>query len=69
MGAEKIIAIDLVKGFRIKTDESNVLILKPSKNEHFFLNFERDVVDEIMELGYKDVMDKKEEIISFLENI
>lgn len=68
MGAEKIIAFDLVKGFRVKTDESNVLIIKPSNNMSFFLNFEKEVIDNCIEAGYKDVMSKKKEILEFLSN-
>ena len=70
MGATKIIAIDIVKGFRQKVDTSNIdiLYLKPSKSKCFFLNLDNNVIKQTMELGYKDVMDKKDIIIEFINN-
>jgi NTE family protein len=67
MGAKKIIAFDLVKGFRVKTDERNVLIIKP-KNMCFFLNFEKEIIDNCIEAGYNDVMSNREIILQFLSN-
>ena len=70
MGASKIIAIDLIKGFRQKTDLKNVkyYCIKPSKKTGFFLNFDNENINKIIELGYKDVIENKEKILDFINS-
>lgn len=65
MGASKVIAIDVLKGFSKKVNDIDVYYLK-LKSKFFFLNFEKNVIKELMELGYKDVMGQKEEIVKFV---
>ena len=66
MGANKIIAISLMGGFRQKVDHEHVYIMKPKKNKYFFLNFDKVAIDEMISLGYNDVMDQQNEIKEFL---
>lgn len=68
MGAEKIIAIDILKGFRQKTDNKKVYCFK-LKSKYFFLNFKKEVIEELMELGYNDVMKQKNELMDFINSI
>ena len=70
MGATKIIAIDIMKGVRQKVDTKNLkyLYIKPSKNLGFFFDFSRKVIDDNIKLGYNDIMNKKEEIIKFIND-
>lgn len=70
MGAEKIIAIDIMKGIRQKVDTKNLkyLYIKPSKNLGFFFDFSRKIIDANIELGYNDIMNKKEEILKFIND-
>jgi len=65
MGAKKVIAIDVLRGFRKKTDNKNVYYLK-LKSKYFFLNFNKKVIRELIELGYNDVMKRKDEILTFV---
>lgn len=68
MGANKIIAIDIMKGLRKKVDTKDIqyFYLKPSKKLGFFLNFDSDSIKKMMELGYHDVMNYKESILEFI---
>ena len=68
LGATKIIAIDVLKGFRQKVDVSDIdyLCIKPSKKLGFFLAFDNDKINEMLELGYNDIMNNKEKIIEFI---
>ena len=66
MGASKIIAISLMGGFRQKVDHEHVYIIKPKKNKYFFLNFDKIAINEMISLGYSDVMEQKDEIKEFL---
>jgi hypothetical protein len=69
LGAEKIFAIDIMWGINKKVAKDvNIYYLRPSKKMKFFLNFSNDVVRDAIELGYNDVMNKKEEILNFLNN-
>ncbi len=70
LGATKVIAIDVLKGFRQKVDISDMkyLCIKPTRKTGFFLNFDNDNVNGLIELGYKDVMDRKEEILEFINS-
>ena len=69
LGAEKIFAIDIMKGITKKVKKDvNVYYLRPSKKMKFFLNFSNDVVKEAIEMGYDDVMNKKDEILNFINS-
>ncbi len=69
LGAEKIFAIDIMWGINRKVAKDvDIYYLRPSKKMKFFLNFSNDVVREAIEMGYTDVMNKKEEILNFLNN-
>ena len=68
LGAKKIVAIDIFRGFhkKVKNKDVEVFILRPSKKLGFFLNFDRDRVDRNMQLGYDDVM-SNEELKAFIK--
>lgn len=69
LGAEKILAMDIMWGINKKVSkDTDIYYLRPSKKMKFFLNFSNDVVKEAIEMGYNDVMNKKEEILNFLNN-
>jgi NTE family protein len=69
LGAEKIFAIDIMMGINKKVSKDvDIYYLRPSKKLKFFLDFSKDVVKEAMDMGYNDVMNKKEEILNFLNN-
>lgn len=68
MGATKVIAIDIMKGIRKKVDTSNIdyLYIKPSVKLGFFLDFNNKTINEMINLGYKDIVDNKERILEFI---
>jgi NTE family protein len=67
LGAQRILAIDIMWGINKKVDKNvDVYYLRPSKKLKFFLNFSNDVIRDSIKLGYEDVMNKKEEILAFL---
>ena len=68
MGASKIIAIEIKKGYRKKTDTKsiNYLHIKPSKRICASFNFNYKKTDIAMQLGYNDIMNKKEKILEFI---
>jgi NTE family protein len=70
MGADKIIAIDIMRGFRQKVDTKDLkyLYIKPSKNLGFFFDFSRKSLDMNIEFGYQDIMRRKEEILAFINS-
>jgi NTE family protein len=69
LGAEKIFAIDIMWGINKKVAKDvNIYYLRPSKKMKFFLNFSNDVVNEAIKLGYNDVMNKKDEILNFINS-
>ena len=71
LGATKIIAINLMWGFRnkkYKIDKKNVLVLKPPKKSGFILRFENENVRRLIELGYKVANENKEMILNFINS-
>ena len=68
MGANKIIAIDIVKFIRKRVDTSEIdyLYISPSKRLKSIFNFDTKVSKEAIELGYNDIMDRKNEILEFI---
>ena len=68
MGAKKIIAIDIMKGFKKKIKDKTIPILKikPKNKMKFFLNFDHNVIEEYIEFGYNETMQRKEEILEFV---
>ena len=68
LGAEKIVAIDVMKGFSQGYDKTKlkVFTIKPSQHLRFFLDFDNEYINSLIELGYEDVMAQKEEIQKFL---
>lgn len=69
LGAEKIFAIDVMKGFHKKVKkDADVYYLKPSKKLKFFLDFSSKFIKESIQLGYDDVMNQKDEILNFINN-
>ena len=68
LGATKIIAIDVMKGFRKKVDTSKIeyLYLSSSKKLGFFLNFDNVHVNDLINMGYEDIMTNKEKILEFI---
>lgn len=67
LGAEKVLAIDIMWGINRKVDKkADVYYLRPSRKLKFFLDFSNDVIRDTIEMGYNDVMSKKEEILAFL---
>lgn len=65
MGAKKVIAVDIMKGFRKKVHSKSVFYIKLKKRP-FFLNFSRNVIKKLMDDGYKDTMKLKDELLHFL---
>jgi hypothetical protein len=58
-----------MKGINQKVDKSvDIYYLRPSKKMKFFLNFSNDIVREAINLGYEDVMNKKDEILNFINS-
>ena len=70
LGATKIIAIKIMAGTRkmYSKKKAQVLYLKPSKRLPFFLNFDKEKLKEMFALGYKDTLEKSEEILKFLNS-
>jgi NTE family protein len=68
MGAEKVIAIEILRDFKKKIVGDNVFYIKPSSNLGFFLNFDSRAIKEMINLGYCDVMDNKEQIKLFMND-
>lgn len=70
MGATKIISIEIMKGFRqkVKNKEVKIFNLKPTKGLGFLLNFDQDKIKKNLQLGYNDVMAKKEELLNFINS-
>lgn len=70
LGARKIIAIEIMAGLRkqIKNKDTKFLILRPSKKLGFFLNFEKENLKEMYQLGYNDTIARREEILKFLKS-
>lgn len=68
LGATKIIAIDVLRGFRKRVDVSDIdyMCIRPSKKLGFFLAFDNEKINGMLELGYNDVMNNKEKIIEFI---
>jgi len=68
LGATKIIAIDILKGFRQKVDLSDIdyFYITPSKKAGSLLSFSNDYIKERIKFGYDDIMSKKEEILAFI---
>lgn len=67
MGAESIIAVDIMKGFRkkVKNKDIEIFYLKPSKKLNFFLNFDNTNINSLIEIGYNDTI-KNAELTKFL---
>lgn len=70
LGATRIIAIDVMRGFRQEVDVTDIkyMYIRPSQRTGFFLNFDNDHVNNLIELGYKDIMNKKDEILEFIKD-
>lgn len=70
MGAEKIIAINVMNGFKkkIKNKEIKILELKRKRRMHFFLNFDNKKINKSIKYGYIDTMRKKDKILKFITN-
>ena len=69
LGAEKIFAMDIMWGINQKVDKNTkIYYLRPSKKMKFFLNFSNDIVLEAIKMGYEDVMNKKDEILDFINS-
>lgn len=68
MGATKVIAIDIMRGFRKKVGVSDIdyLYIKPTKKLGFFLDFTNEVINDLIKLGYEDIMNHKEKILEFI---
>ena len=68
MGANKIIAVDIMKGFKKKIKDKTIpiLMIKPKKKMKFFLNFNHDVIEEYISRGFEETMQRREEILAFL---
>ena len=69
-GAEKVVAVDVLAGFRKKVKDKNVKVytIKPSKKLHFFLDFDNAYINELIQLGYDDIMSQKNAIFDFLKD-
>jgi len=70
MGADKVIAINIMKGFKkkIKDKKLPIFMIKPKKKMKFFLNFDQDVILEYIALGYDEIMARKDELLAFINN-
>lgn len=68
LGAEKIIVIEIMFSIKrkLKNKNTKILYLKCKKGLPFFLNFDNDKINELIEIGYKETMDRKEEILKFI---
>lgn len=68
MGANKVIAVDIMKGFkkRIKDKTKPIFMIKPKKKMKFFLNFDHDVIEDYIKLGYEETMARKDELLAFI---
>lgn len=68
MGATKIIAIDIMVGFRKRVNIKDIhyCYIRPSKPLGFFFDFTRKSLDRNIVLGYNDVMKNKEKILEFI---
>lgn len=69
MGANKVIAIDIMKGFKKKIKDKNmpIFMIRPKKKMKFFLNFDHGVILEYIDLGYEETMARKDELLDFIK--